>query len=466
MVKIKFGTDGWRGIIAQDFTFENLTKVAIATAKHYKKHKKIKNGLVIGYDTRFLSKEFAEHVATVIANFGIKVLLSDGYCPTPAVSLAIPKFNCAGGVVITASHNPYKYNGYKLKADFGGPEEVENIAEVEKQANKMPKTEIEKVKKNFEQLKRKGLIELVDLKKLYIDDLKTKIDLDAIRNSGLKIVHDAMYGAGQKILTELIPSAVVIHNEFNPSFGGLNPEPIAKNLGELMKIVPEKKFDVGLATDGDADRIGAVDEKGNFVDPQRVFAILLKYFYEDKGLRGDVVKTVSVGLMVDKLAKKYGLKVYELPVGFKHVATLMVTKDIMIGGEESGGIGVKTHIPERDGLFLGLTICEMMVKREKKLSEIVDEIFAEIGPHYYKRIDLHTTESHKSKILGKLKKGLKEIAGFKVNDVLTIDGYKFFFDGGWLLIRASGTEPLLRFYCEADDPEKVDKILEWAVNLG
>jgi phosphomannomutase len=194
MVKIKFGTDGWRGIIAQDFTFENLTKVAIATAKHYKKHKKIKNGLVIGYDTRFLSKEFAEHVATVIANFGIKVLLSDGYCPTPAVSLAIPKFNCAGGVVITASHNPYKYNGYKLKADFGGPEEVENIAEVEKQANKMPKTEIEKVKKNFEQLKQKGLIELVDLKKLYIDDLKTKIDLDAIRNSGLKIVHDAMYG--------------------------------------------------------------------------------------------------------------------------------------------------------------------------------------------------------------------------------------------------------------------------------
>jgi phosphomannomutase len=229
-----------------------------------------------------------------------------------------------------------------------------------------------------------------------------------------------------------------------------------------MKIVP----DVGLATDGDADRIGAVDEKGNFVDPQRVFAILLKYFYEDKGLRGDVVKTVSVGLMVDKLAKKYGLKVYELPVGFKHVATLMVTKDIMIGGEESGGIGVKTHIPERDGLFLGLTICEMMVKRGKKLSEIVDEIFAEIGPHYYKRVDLHTTESHKSKILGKLKKGLREIAGFKVNDVLTIDGYKFFFDDGWLLIRASGTEPLLRFYCEADDPEKVDKILEWAVNLG
>jgi len=185
--------------------------------------------------------------------------------------------------------------------------------------------------------------------------------VEAIINSGFKIVHDAMYGAGQKILTEIIPSATVIHNEFNPSFGGISPEPIAKNLGELIKLVPEKGFDVGLATDGDADRIGAVDEKGNFVDPQRVFAILLKYFYEDKGLRGDVVKTVSVGLMVDKLAQKYGLKVYELPVGFKHVATLMITKDIMIGGEESGGIGVKTHIPERDGLFLGLTICVMMV---------------------------------------------------------------------------------------------------------
>ncbi|CUT01617.1 Phosphoglucomutase/phosphomannomutase, alpha/beta/alpha domain II [Candidatus Kryptonium thompsonii] len=312
MAKIKFGTDGWRDIIAQNFTFENLTKVAIATAKFYKKHKKIKNGIVIGYDTRFLSKEFAEHVATVIANFGVKVLLSDGYCPTPAVSLAIPKFNCAGGVVITASHNPYKYNGYKLKADYGGPEEVENIAKVEKEANKLFKSELEKVKKSFEQLKEKGLIEVVNLRKIYIDDLKTKIDVEAIKNSGLKIVHDAMYGAGQKILTEIIPSATVIHNEFNPSFGGISPEPIAKNLGELIKLVPEKGFDVGLATDGDADRIGAVDEKGNFVDPQRVFAILLKYFYEDKGLRGDVVKTVSVGLMVDKLAQKYSCKMETL----------------------------------------------------------------------------------------------------------------------------------------------------------
>ncbi|CUS95757.1 Phosphoglucomutase/phosphomannomutase, alpha/beta/alpha domain II, partial [Candidatus Kryptonium thompsonii] len=234
MAKIKFGTDGWRDIIAQNFTFENLTKVAIATAKFYKKHKKIKNGIVIGYDTRFLSKEFAEHVATVIANFGVKVLLSDGYCPTPAVSLAIPKFNCAGGVVITASHNPYKYNGYKLKADYGGPEEVENIAKVEKEANKLFKSELEKVKKSFEQLKEKGLIEVVNLRKIYIDDLKTKIDVEAIKNSGLKIVHDAMYGAGQKILTEIIPSATVIHNEFNPSFGGISPEPIAKNLGELI----------------------------------------------------------------------------------------------------------------------------------------------------------------------------------------------------------------------------------------
>lgn len=465
MAKIKFGTDGWRGVIADDFTFENLTKVAIATAKVYKGHKKIKNGLVIGYDTRFLSKEFAERVAVTIANFGIKVLLSDGYCPTPAVSLAVPKFNCAGGVVITASHNPYRYNGYKLKADFGGPEEVDKIGKVESQANKISKSELEKVKKSFEQLKEKGLIEFVDLKKIYVEDLKTKVDIDAINDSGLKIVHDAMYGAGQRILHHLVPSAKIIHNEFNPSFGGVNPEPIAKNLSELMKIVPEEGFDIGLATDGDADRIGAVDEKGNFVDPQRVFAILLKYFYEDKGLRGDVAKTVSVGLMVDKLAKKYGLKVYELPVGFKHVATLMVTKDVMVGGEESGGIGVKTHIPERDGLFLGLTICEMMVKRGKKLSEIVEEIFAEIGPHFYKRIDLHTTEIHKQKLLGKLRKGLKEIAGYKVNNVLTIDGFKFFFDNGWLLVRASGTEPLLRFYCEADDPEKVDKVLDWIVNL-
>ena len=465
MKKIKFGTDGWRGIIAQDYTFENLTKAAIATARFYKKHKKIKNGLIIGYDTRFLSKEFAEHVAVVLANFGIKVILSDGFCPTPAVSLTIPKFNAAGGIVITASHNPYKYNGYKLKADFGGPEEVENVAKVEKEANKVKKADFEKIKKDFEKLKQKGLIQLVDLRKIYIDDLKSKIDLDLINRSGIKIIHDAMYGSGQGILQELLSNVSVIHNEVNPSFGGINPEPIARNLGELMRKVPAEGYDIGLATDGDADRIGAVDEKGNFVDPQRIFALLLKYFYEDKGLRGDVVKTVSVGLMVDKLARKYGIKVYERPVGFKHVAALMITKDIMMGGEESGGIGVKTHIPERDGIFLGLSICEMVIKRGKTLSQIIEEIFSEIGPHFYKRVDVHTTDKHKNKVLARLKKGLKEVAGYKVQNTLTIDGFKFFFDGGWLLVRASGTEPVLRFYCEADDPEKVDKVLDWIVNL-
>ncbi|MGC8594429.1 MAG: phosphoglucomutase/phosphomannomutase family protein [Candidatus Kryptoniota bacterium] len=461
MGKIKFGTDGWRGVIADDYTFENVSKVALATAKFYKKHKKARNGILIGYDTRFQSKEFAERTAQVIANAGLKVILSDGYCPTPALSLAIPRFKSAGGVVITASHNPSRYNGYKLKADFGGPEEVESVAKVEKEANKISKKELNSVKRSFEELEKKNIIKEFNLRELYIEDLKKKIDIAAIKNARLRIVHDAMYGAGQGLLTNIIEDAVVIHNEFNPSFGGNHPEPIAKNLTELMSLVPRGNYNVGLATDGDADRIGAVDEKGNFVGPQEVYALLLKYLYETRGLRGEVVKTVSVGEMADKLAKKYNLPLTELPVGFKYVANVMITRDVLIGGEESGGIGLKGHIPERDGLFLGLTICEMMVRRERTLSELVQELFDELGPHIYKRIDLRTTEIHKKKILGKLKKGLKQVAGYQIDHTLTIDGYKYFFkDGGWLLVRASGTEPLLRFYCEAQSEDKVDKILD------
>ncbi len=466
MAKIKFGTDGWRGVIAQDYTFDNVSKVALATAKFYKKHKKAKNGILIGYDTRFESQEFAERTAQVIANTGLKVILSDGYCPTPALSLAIPKFDAVGGVVITASHNPARYNGFKLKADFGGPEEVEYVAKVEKEANKISQKSVDSIKKSFDDLTKKGLIKKANLRQIYIDDLKNKIDITAIKSARLRIAHDAMYGAGQKILNSLIEDAVVIHNEFNPSFGGEHPEPIAMHLGELMKFVPQGNYNVGLATDGDADRIGAVDENGNFVGPQEVFALLLKYLYETKGLRGEVVKTVSVGDMPDILAKQYGLTLTELPVGFKHVASVMISRDVLIGGEESGGIGLKGHIPERDGLFLGLTICEMMVKRGKTLGQLVKELFDQVGPHIYTRIDVRTTEQYKRKVLGKLKKGLKEVAGHKIDYVLTIDGYKYFFaDGGWMLVRASGTEPLIRYYCEAESKEKVDKILEAITHL-
>lgn len=466
MDKIKFGTDGWRGEIAQDYTFENVSRVALATAKFYKKHKKARNGILIGYDTRFLSAEFAQRTAEVIANTGMKAILSDGYCPTPALSLAIPKFNAAAGVVITASHNPARYNGFKLKADFGGPEDEEYVAKVEKEANKLSRKSLTSIKKSYDELTKKGLIAKANLRQMYIDDLKTKIDIAAIKSARLRIAHDAMYGAGQGILKHLIEDAVVIHNEFNPSFGGEHPEPIAAHLSELMKFVPQGNYSVGLATDGDADRIGAVDEHGNFVGPQEVYALLLKYLYETKGLRGEVVKTVSVGEMPDILAKKYNLRLTELPVGFKHVASVMISRDVLIGGEESGGVGLKGHIPERDGLFLGLTICEMMVKRGKTLGELVKELFDQVGPHIFRRIDVRTTEQYKQKVLAKLKKGLKDVAGHKIDHVLRIDGFKYFFaDGGWFLVRASGTEPLIRYYCEADSKEKVDKVLEAITHL-
>jgi phosphomannomutase len=369
-------------------------------------------------------------------------------------------------VVITASHNPARYNGFKLKADFGGPEDVEIVNKVEKEANKTSEKALELVKKSFDELAKKGKISKANLRQLYIDDLKKKIDIASIKNARLRIVHDAMYGAGQGILQQIIEDADVIHNECNPSGGGEHPEPIAAHLPERMKLVLSGNYNVGLATDGDADRIGAVDEHGNFVGPQEVYALLLKYLYETKGMRGEIVKTVSVGEMPDKLAKLYNLPLTELPVGFKHVASLMVSRDVLIGGEESGGVGLKGHIPERDGLFLGLTLCEMMVKRERTLGELVKELFDQVGPHIYRRIDVRTTEKYKQKVLAKMKKGLKEVAGHKVDHVLKIDGFKYFFaDGGWMLVRASGTEPLIRYYCEAESKDKVDKILEAITNL-
>ncbi len=462
---IKFGTDGWRGLIAENFTFENVAKVAQATANYFKKSEKIKKGILIGYDARFLSREFAQRSAEVIGSAGIHVKLADSIVTTPMVSLGIKKLGMAGAVIITASHNPAEYNGFKIRGDFAGPAHPEQIALVEKELSKILRTKTSVGTQTLSSLLQKGMVEYINLRKIYIEEVKTKVDLAAIRRSGLRILYDAMYGAGQGVMGQFIQDVDCLHDTFNPSFGGMRPEPMAEHVAELRQAVRKGKYDIGLATDGDADRVGAVDEEGNFVDSHQMFALLLKYFVEEKGLRGEVAKSLSVTQMINKMCQKYGLTLHETPVGFKYLCRLMVERDILIAAEESGGIGIRGHVPERDGILIGLLLCEMVVKRKKSLSALVKELTDEYGKHYFNRIDLHITESEKKNIMKKFNTKIKSIAGQKVLRVQQTDGYKYFVDGGWLLVRPSGTEPLIRFYAEADSPTKVNRLLHEATHL-
>lgn len=461
-MKIKFGTDGWRGVISDDFTFENLIAVSLATAKYFSNHPNINNGVVVGYDARFLSDEYGKLVARVLASKGIRVLLADRMVSSPMVSLAAKQMNLVGGVMITASHNPPKYNGFKIKGDFGGSAHPEMVAEVERELNNIDKNFNPD---NFDRLVEKGLIVLTDLTKYYKDYIITKFDLNKIKNSNLKIIYDSMYGSGQGFMNDLL-GVDELHCEHNPLFGKVNPEPLDENLKELSEKVVSGNYDLGIAVDGDADRIGAMDEKGNFVDSHKIFSLLLKYLYEKKNLHGMVVKTFSTTEMLNKMCEKYGLDITVTPVGFKHVCKLMLEKDVLIGGEESGGIGVKIHLPERDGIFLGLLLTELLIDYQKSLSELVQSLEDEFGAHKYKRIDIHTTEEKKQTILNKCKSGeIKSLNGYKVIKTSDLDGYKFYIENGWLLIRASGTEPILRFYSEADTFEKVEKLLDAGINL-
>lgn len=464
MNNIKFGTDGWRAVIAKDYTFDNLSIVTQATARWILDKKITKNGMVIGYDARFMSREFAEHAASVFAAMQIPVRISDRIVPTPAVSLSAGEFN-AVGIVITASHNPPNYNGFKIKAPFGGPASQEQIASVESHLDAFNKN-LEVAE--FSLYKKSGLIREINLADMYLDRLRSELDLDAIRKSGIKIAHDPMFGSGMGYVKKLLDDQVIeIHNEVNPSFRGTAPEPIEKNLSRLAAFVPENNCAVGLANDGDADRIGMFDENGSYVDSHRILSLLAKYLYEVKGLSGTIVKTFSTTDMLDKQAKKYGLPIKITPIGFKYVADLIMNGNVLVGGEESGGIAVKGHLPERDGIYIGLLITEMMVKSGKKLSELVQDLFNEFGNHAYYRNDLHTENSKKNAMMELCtSKKLKSIDGEKVIEWDFTDGVKHRLeDNSWLLVRPSGTEPVLRIYAEAPTEEKSESLVRDVTKL-
>ena len=458
---IKFGTDGWRGVIADDFTFDNVRCVAGAIASYVLKYEEAQYGIFIGYDTRFASLRAAQVVAEVIANAGIPVKLADDYTPTPAVSYAVKNQGAAGGVMVTSSHNPWNWNGVKFKGKFGGSATPAIMKRIEEElaAGAMPKG-------------TQAAIDEVDFKQPYVAAVCRFADINLIAKSKFKFAVDAMYGSGRGVVAGVFRDHGVQHlairHELNPLFPGINPEPIEPHIALLQQTVVREKCDAGLATDGDADRIGAVAEDGSFVDSHKIFCVLLRWLLERKKWPGDVVRAFNTTRMLDRIAAKYGRKLYETPIGFKYIADLMMERDILIGGEESGGIGYSRFLPERDGVLNSLLLANVMAEEGKPLGQLVADLQREFGPHYYGRRDLHIPEEVKQNAIQRARaESTKSLGRYRVLKNENLDGVKFFLDAptngngaeAWVLFRASGTEPLMRLYSEAASPELVAEIL-------
>lgn len=454
--KIKFGTDGWRAIIADDYTVENVARVTVATAEWLKQNFD-QPSVVIGHDCRFSGALFTETAVKVFINAGIPVKMAIGFVSTPMVSLGAVKLGCSIGVVITASHNPPSYNGFKLKSHHGGPLSPEKVQEVEDIIPEVSNIDLASISMDS------GLIEVIDLETMYVDHAKANFDLDAIEKSGLVLAYDAMYGSGQNALKRLLPNTHFLHCENNPSFMGQAPEPIAKNLQELESFIKERgDIDCALATDGDADRIGLYNGSGEFIDSHHIILLLIHYLKHYKGMTGKVATAFSTTPRVKVMADHYGLESEVVKIGFKYIASIMIEEDVLVGGEESGGIATKGHIPERDGIWMGLIIWEFMAKSGKTLDDLIREVYEIVGPFKFERSDLHITEELKQKIVANCKADhYKSFGEYQVKEVGTIDGFKYFFDENrWVMIRPSGTEPVLRTYAEAPTMEEVRKILQ------
>jgi alpha-D-glucose phosphate-specific phosphoglucomutase len=458
--QIKFGTDGWRGLIADDFTFDNVRRVGNAMANYVHKNEDASKGLVVGYDTRFASKRAAEIISEVLAGSGIAVRLCDDYTPTPALSYAVKNLGTAGGVMITSSHNPYNWNGVKYKAWYGGSGTPAIMKSIESELD-APRVE-----------RKGGGVTLADFKIPYIAAIKNFVDLDAIKKADFKFAIDVMYGAGRGVLKGIFAENGIKHieirGEVNPLFPGINPEPIAPHIMMLQETVVQERCQAGLATDGDADRLGAVAENGSFVDSNKCYCVILEWLLKRKGWPGDVVRAFNTTRMLDRICAKYGRNLIECGIGFKFICDLMLERDILIGGEESGGIGIRRHMPERDGILNCLLLANIMAEEGKPLGQLVQDLQREYGEHQYGRLDLHLADDVKNEAMRRAGDQPGRIGSFKVQKVEKLDGVKFFLDAptngngaeAWVLVRASGTEPLLRIYCEAASPELVTQILE------
>lgn len=456
---IQFGTDGWRAEIGEGFTFGNVRRVAAAIADYVREEGDPGRGLLVGYDMRFLSPDAAEVAAEVIAECGVPVTLADRPAPTPAVSYAVVERKTAGALIITASHNPSRWNGIKFKAPYGG--------------SALPSI-MQRIELHLSQLDGAGAVgahgrrahrETADLVAPYVARLKSIVDFKAIHRSGRRFVIDPMFGAARGVVSGLFSEAGIscteIHGEHNPLFPGLNPEPIEPHVGDLQRAVTDGGYDAGFATDGDADRVGAVDRDGSFIDSHKIFSILLLHLAEDLKLSGDVVKTFSTTGMIDRLAARHHLPLTVTPIGFKYICELMLKRDILIGGEESGGIATKGNPPERDGILNSLLLAEVMGRRSRTLGELVSDLSKEFGPHVYSRIDLEVSRPGMIRLLAHLRHHtFRKIAGRRIASTESLDGFKMLFEpSGWLLVRPSGTENLLRLYAEAPTRDEVNQLL-------
>jgi len=472
---IKFGTDGWRAVIAEEFTFHNVRLVSQAVADYINHELRADStpSVVVGYDTRFLSDRFAMTVANVMAGNGIHVWLTRADSPTPAVSYNVMAKGATAGVMITASHNPPRYNGYKLKSAAGSSASPEDCAKVENYLAKLQAEGGKVAEMDYEEAIRKDLITRFDPAWLYFEHLQNLIDMDAISRSEAHAIADPMFGSGRGALTAILARTRVkieeIRGYMNPGFQGIHPEPIGQYLNMLSATVRREQADIGLATDGDADRIGAMDAQGEFVDPHMIMALALRHLVEKRGLTGAVVKTVSTTAMLNRIAHKHNLPIHETPVGFNHIADLMLKDDVLIGGEESGGISIKGHIPEGDGILMALVLLELMGAAGAPLHAIIADTQKQFGPTFYRRIDLRLKAPvPKKEMVKRLSEGAPaSMGGQTVTSVQTTDGVKYILaDGSWLLIRPSGTEPVLRVYAEGTSPDLVGAMLEVGQNLA
>ena len=480
---IHFGTDGWRAVISDTFTFNNLRLVIQAIADAVGSGA-WNNGIpvcdnvdlkkmVVGFDTRFLSDRYAVDAARVLAGNGYTVYLAQGDAPTPAISYTIKQMCAVAGVMITASHNAPRYNGIKLKASYGGSALPEQCRRVEVYLNDNEERGRGPNLMDYEQARSQGLIQRFNPLPAYYEHLRTLIDFDTIADHPQRIVVDSMYGSGRGVIKGILQGTGTevqeIRGEMNPGFGGVHPEPIARYLGALAGAISTHMGNFGLVTDGDADRIGAMDERGNFVDPHKIMALSLKYLVEKKGWSGAVVRNVSTTLMIDRLAERYGLPVYEVPVGFNNIADYMLKEDVLIGGEESGGISIKGHIPEGDGILMGLLLLEIVATSGVSLNELVENLLKEVGPAFYQRTDLRLNHPvAKARMTAELiNNAPASIGGVEVGKINTLDGVKYLLtDGSWLLIRPSGTEPVLRVYAEGRSPEILQALMSYGEHIA
>src|SRR5512143_1278601 len=463
--KIKFGTSGWRGVIADDFTFARVRAVTQAIADHLIAQGLKDKGVIVGYDTRFMSERFAAESVKVLAANGIRSYLSNRDVPTPAVSFEIIRRKAAGGINFTASHNPPEYNGLKFSAAWGGPALPETTKDIEVRANALiDKNSIALV--TLAEAKQKGMVDDVDLRKAYLDDLKKKIDFEPIKKAKLKIAIDLLYGTGRDYLDSVLRDAgcaiTVVHGHRDPLFGGRSPEPSEENLADLSEMIRKGRFDIGLAVDGDADRFGIIDQDGTYINPNQVLALVLDYLCRTRGLKGGAARSIATTHLIDAVAKKNGIEVYETGVGFKYIGDLLVQGKIIFGGEESAGMTIKDHVPEKDGIIACLLVAEMVAHEKKSIADMLKRLYKEVGTILNERVNIRLTEANRAHVQARLSQPLSELGGIRVKGKkTTADGTKYMLeDDSWLLMRASGTEPVVRVYVEFSSGEKIGDLVE------